>query len=66
MLDRLTRLLTRNSSHDRASGYLNVKGDKRYLYHNGSQAHDTIESLKAIDPVGNKLLVHLTMVPRTL
>lgn len=42
MLNRLTRLLTQNSSDERASSYMDVKGTKRYLFHNGSQAHDTM------------------------
>ena len=42
LLDRFTRLLTLHSAEQRASSYMDVSGTKRYLFHNGSQAHDTI------------------------
>lgn len=42
MLDRMTKLLTLNSSESRASSYTDTTGTKRYLFHNGSQAHDTL------------------------
>lgn len=45
MVDRLTRLLTLNSSDARASSYQDVSGTKRYLFHNGSQAHDTLAKI---------------------
>lgn len=61
MLDRLNRLLTRNSSDERASSYTDVKGQKRYLFHNGSQAHDTIGKIirHFVDKIGD-LPKHLT------
>ncbi len=61
MLDRLNRLLTRNSSDERASSYTDVKGQKRYLFHNGSQAHDIIGKIirHFVDKIGS-LPKHLT------
>lgn len=45
MLNRLTQLLSLTSSDNRAGAYIDAKGTKKYLFHNGSQAHDVISRI---------------------
>lgn len=45
LLDRLTRLVSQGSSDQRANSYMDVSGTKRYLFHNGNQATDTLGKL---------------------
>lgn len=56
LLDRFTRLLTLNSAEQRASSYMDVSGTKRYLFHNGSQAHDTIGKIIGFSEKSNTKL----------
>jgi hypothetical protein len=54
MLNRLTRLLSMTSSDNRAGAYIDSGGTKKYLFHNGSQAHDVISKMvqSILDNIG--------------
>ncbi|CAM6001149.1 unnamed protein product [Sphagnum balticum] len=45
MLNRLTQLMSLTSSDNRAGAYIDAKGTKKYLFHNGSQAHDIVSRI---------------------